>query len=264
MINKILIVGYGRAGKRHARILRDEFDLPIAIVDPAINSEYEHYLSLEYALTRQDYSAVVIATPPDQHIEQVNMALDADLPVLCEKPLCDLGQLKDARLIDGKNLMIAYNYRWHPDLVARSQLTMPSTPPRYYKLSGQQYRDSMPSWGLFLDHMPHNYDTMNWMTGSITRITRAVHGNSAKAETWDIEGDATRGIFKISECLLKKPAPREVVWIDPRGAISISSNPVMFSNMWKAFLHGDYSPGLKEAIGVQELLEETIGIAKEV
>ena len=70
----------------------------------------------------RDLDAVIIATPPAFHYDQIHEAFDRDLDVLCEKPLVvDLDEARDVaeRTADGSNvLMVGYQRHLNPGFVA--------------------------------------------------------------------------------------------------------------------------------------------------
>jgi predicted dehydrogenase len=92
---KIGLVGAGRVGSAYADALVDHPDAVLAAVadrvpevaaglgEPAGASQYD---SIERLLDGGDCDAVVLCTPPASHEADALAALDAGLPVLCEKP----------------------------------------------------------------------------------------------------------------------------------------------------------------------------------
>src|SRR5689334_23339296 len=100
---RVLVVGLGSIGRRHARLLMERADLEVALVET--NPEVlkaarttlgplESYSSVSAALeTAPD--VVWLATPTSLHAGQVIAALDAGAHVFCEKPMSD--RLESAR-----------------------------------------------------------------------------------------------------------------------------------------------------------------------
>jgi predicted dehydrogenase len=262
MINKILIVGYGRAGKRHARTIRDFGMVPV-VVDPVVSSEHEQYSDIESALSVQNYRAVVIASPPEFHLEQLWNISQTETPILCEKPLCGFEEpeLNTLDSICDAPVMMALNYRWHPGLLFHAlERPLRSKPHgESVVLHARQYRKDMPYWGLLLDHMPHSLDTISWMYGGIGGITSASHVATDESEKWTVEGyiagedDCT---FRIIEDLSRVPCERDVTLTDSCGSVVIDADTRMFTNMWRDFLKGVYEPGLTQGITIQYLLND--------
>jgi len=255
-------VGYGRAGKRHSRLAKS-FGVNVVAVDPVVRDELVAYSYLSQALEHEwgRVQAVVIATPPDQHIGDIQLALHAGLPVLCEKPLCGLGQLDEAKKLPlDAPVMVFYNYRFHPSLL---NLHERKHAKNIYELMAVQTRTNLPTWGLALDHLSHDLSIMDWLSGGIARINAAFHKNSLSYETWHVEGLVTGGIpFDILEGVRKDfMRPRYAYLGTPTHWTMVPRSEQMYLNAWRAFLQayngeGDWIPGLDVGIRVQELLEQ--------
>jgi predicted dehydrogenase len=259
-----LIIGYGRAGKRHGQML-DELGIEIYIYDPLVYSDFfyqnsgitdEVYLwkdkyhhGLKSIFSKHTFDFAVIATPPDLHLAQLRQCLDAGLPVLCEKPLCGLGQLAEAEALlqhpNAGSVMVAYNYRWHPRLITPNGLPE--------MMVCRQQRD-LPAWGLLLDHCSHDLDIMRSQTGGELHVISASHHKNHKYEWWTIDCEARGQQIMIEEWV--GPSNKRVAKIAYADhVVEIDADPEMFREMWSAFLNGNYAPGLAEAIETQKLLE---------
>lgn len=260
-----LIVGFGRAGKRHSKQL-DSLDIEWSIVEPNRRQIPDfkdmRYANIYYPLepelfTVETFDFAVIATPPDLHLAQIRQCLDAGLPVLCEKPLCGLGQLAEAeKLLDHPNadkVMVGFNYRFHPTL--KRLLTCQQTPDLLYC---SQYRQ-LPEWGLLLDHVSHDLDILRWLTGGIDEILGVRHITTTEAEAWRVLMRVGSKCVYLDEEVVSQPGAKRVAtlaYLESLDTIDIDPEPQMFSDMWQAFLSGNYYPDLKEAIETQRLLEE--------
>jgi len=102
-MRRIIVVGLGSIGRRHARLLSARTDLRVEAVEPDDESlararseigEMHIYPSFEAAVATRP-EMVLIATPPCLHADQTIAALAAGCHVLCEKPMCD--NLADAK-----------------------------------------------------------------------------------------------------------------------------------------------------------------------
>lgn len=120
----ILILGSGSVGRRHARNLH-QLGCQVSCMDIRRDRLYEaarevpvthQFMSLEAALARaEEFTGVVICSPPKFHVDQSQAALELDLPVLLEKPAStDVASCKQlqARLQEGGRLLLGYTYRW--------------------------------------------------------------------------------------------------------------------------------------------------------
>ncbi|MBT3605073.1 MAG: Gfo/Idh/MocA family oxidoreductase [Candidatus Latescibacteria bacterium] len=124
---KICLVGCGQIGALHARNLAGKTDLLFhsrswqsarvfqkKFLGRGIIADFEVVLE-------SDVDAVVIATPPEYHADQIIAALQAGKAVLVEKPLC-ISAAEVARIenvltqVENPLLMVAENYYYKPSL----------------------------------------------------------------------------------------------------------------------------------------------------
>jgi len=74
--------------------------------------------SYEKALQRNDFDAVILATPHSQHVEQIRMAAESGKHIACEKPftLNRLDALSAVKAVEknGVTLSVLYNRRFNP------------------------------------------------------------------------------------------------------------------------------------------------------
>ena len=180
---RIALLGAGRIGRLHARVLAAQTEVSeivVADVDPGrareLAAEFNGRAveSVEAALDSAD--AVVIATPTDAHATLVRAAVERGLSTFCEKPLAfDLGETADLvgrveragvpfqvgfqrrfdpayreahRLVEAGELGIVYLVR----LIANDHEPPPDA---YIPTSG----------GLFRDSSIHDFDALRWVTG---------------------------------------------------------------------------------------------------
>jgi predicted dehydrogenase len=122
---RILIVGLGSVGQRHARNLRrllgDEVDLlalrrkggeaPPDVLGIRVFHEMDGALA-----DRPD--AVIVADPTSMHLATASVALRAGCPVLIEKPLSNswdgVAEFLDAVSHSGVPVLVGYQMRFHP------------------------------------------------------------------------------------------------------------------------------------------------------
>ena len=92
---KVAVVGAGTMGGMHADLLGAMDGLDGLFVVDADQSRAEEVArrsggrAVEFAEAISEADAVIIATPPELHHRAVEVALDAGLHVLCEKPLTE-------------------------------------------------------------------------------------------------------------------------------------------------------------------------------
>lgn len=131
---KVLVVGCGSIGRRHARILRQLGVSRIALADPSASQLAAAvaeipgavgYAGMEAALA-DAVDAVILCTPPQLHIPQALLAIEAGCDVLMEKPLAlrmdQVEWLKRRTRETGKIVMVGLTMRYHPGLLRVKQL----------------------------------------------------------------------------------------------------------------------------------------------
>jgi predicted dehydrogenase len=262
MTKRVLILGYGRAGKRWANIcLRREYD--VCCYDPAI-TEYPWRVS---PLANFDDSLpaiadfAIIATPPNKHLDSIETLFNIGITdVLCEKPLCSIGEMERAKeLLGNEHVMVAYNYFYHPSM------QIPSTPADFHELNCSQHRNQIPEWGLLLDHCSHDLDIARLFLGNDLRVTYAHHQVSSGIERWSIglvtNQDQYSQNFFIDEAvyLARKVERIAALRYWDTGSVIVSTiqldpNPKMFEDMLDAFLDGTRNS--EDALITQQLIEE--------
>jgi len=172
---KVAILGVGRLGAFHAKVLKE---LP-GITEVRINDadasrgasvakelSATHAATVEEALTGAD--AVVIVTPTGTHAELIHRALDRHLPVFCEKPIAlvehvaktdgrvqigfqrrfDAGFQEARRRVRAGELGTVYSFQ----MTSCDALPPPDT---YIETSG----------GQFVDQLIHDFDMTRWIFG---------------------------------------------------------------------------------------------------
>ena len=123
---RVIVVGCGSIGRRHARLLARRPDVTLEICDVNTDNvrrsldetgQRTTYASYDDALsTRPDI--VVIATPHVLHAEQAVRALRAGAHVLCEKPMSDTlagaRRMVAAARASDRVFSVGFNQHFHP------------------------------------------------------------------------------------------------------------------------------------------------------
>jgi myo-inositol 2-dehydrogenase / D-chiro-inositol 1-dehydrogenase len=185
---KIAILGVGRLGAFHAKVLRElpgVDELRINDADSAraaaLSKELgaTHAPSIGAALTGAD--AAVIVTPTGTHADLIRRALDQGLAVFCEKPIAldlestkrvvdhventkgrvqigfqrrfDAGFQEGRRRVRGGDLGAVYSFH----MTSRDALPPPDA---YIETSG----------GQFVDQLIHDFDVTRWMFGEVDEV----------------------------------------------------------------------------------------------
>ncbi|RDH80085.1 gfo/Idh/MocA family oxidoreductase [Mycolicibacterium moriokaense] len=185
------LIGGGRMGRTHLRGLADSTDVEIvAVTEPveaAAASLREQGLavfpSAEEMFAESPLDGVLIAVPTPQHIDTTRKALEAGLPVLCEKPFGLVAD--DARAAGrfaaekGLALQIAYWRRFVPQLTALRKDLAEGAYGTVHFLVCSQWDEAPPplsfrndSGGIYIDMGVHEIDQTLWLLGQdVTEFT---------------------------------------------------------------------------------------------
>ena len=180
---KIAILGVGRLGAFHARVLRglpgvDELRINDADAGRAAalakTLGAKHATSIDAALAGAD--AAVIVTPTGTHAELIRRALDEGLAVFCEKPIAlDLESTK--RVVDHVEkakgrVQIGFQRRFDAGFQEARRRVRGGELGTVYSFH-MTSRDALPppdayiqtSGGQFVDQLIHDFDVTRWMFG---------------------------------------------------------------------------------------------------
>jgi predicted dehydrogenase len=186
---RICMIGAGRVGKNHSRALaRVPGGKIVALVDPvaetlaATGDEFgieARFASLEEALDKVAFDAVIITTPTFTHRELALTAAAHGKHVFLEKPMA-LNLAECDAIIEGTRragvvLQIGFMRRFSPEFVAamqrieageigrpmmiKSTTNGPGLPPAWA-------RDLRTSNGMLAEVNSHDWDSIRWLMGS--------------------------------------------------------------------------------------------------
>lgn len=202
---KILIVGLGASGQRHARNLRtilgDQLELlalrsrraspalndrleVVPGVDPASNLGARVFSNIEDALAEQP-RAVVVANPSSLHLSVAQAAVEAGCAVFLEKPLSHSweGVPEFLALVEAKGLptLIGYQWRFHP-LLVELKSHLKARPLGRLLAVRAAFGEYLPGWHPYEDYRQsyaarrdlgggvlltqiHDFDYLGWLLG---------------------------------------------------------------------------------------------------
>jgi myo-inositol 2-dehydrogenase/D-chiro-inositol 1-dehydrogenase len=171
-------------GRTHLRALKDSTEVTVvAVAEPVAASAAQLreqslavYPTVEEMFAGSELDGVLIAVPTPQHIDTARKALEAGLPVLCEKPFGlipeearEMGKLADAR---GLALQIAYWRRFVPELVSLRNDLADGKYGNAHLLVCSQWDEAPPpmafrqdSGGIYIDMGVHEIDEILWLLG---------------------------------------------------------------------------------------------------
>ncbi|MCO5187044.1 MAG: Gfo/Idh/MocA family oxidoreductase [Anaerolineae bacterium] len=187
---RICMIGAGRVGKLHSGTLKQyvpDGDV-VALVDPFEQVLHEtgtqfgidnRYTSLEEALDKADFDAVIITTPTFTHLELATMAAERGKHVFLEKPMAMNLKECDAIIeaVEGRGLTLQLGFmrRFDPEFMAAAERIFageigeptlikslthgPGLPPAWAN-------DIRTSNGMIAEVNSHDMDCVRWLMGS--------------------------------------------------------------------------------------------------
>jgi myo-inositol 2-dehydrogenase/D-chiro-inositol 1-dehydrogenase len=186
---RVGVVGAGQMGADHIRrIARTISGASVsAIVEPdagraaaaaATAPGAQMFGSVEDAIGAQALDAVIVATPGRFHEPVLAPALEAGLPILCEKPLTPdsasaLRVLELEQKLDRPHLQLGFMRRFDDEYRALRELVVGGEAGELLMLRGVHRNPSVPAdytqSMLITDSVVHEFDVMPWLAGSPVR-----------------------------------------------------------------------------------------------
>jgi myo-inositol 2-dehydrogenase / D-chiro-inositol 1-dehydrogenase len=180
---KVALLGAGRIGKLHARLLSatpgvDELVVADAVPDRAAEAAAQvgasAAVSIEAALDEAD--AVVVAAATTAHADLIRASADRGLPTFCEKPLAESleATIEVARHIASTAIpfQLGFQRRFDAGYAEAHRMIASGELGTLYNfhLAGHDpeppHEGYIPqSGGLFRDFSIHDFDVIRWMTG---------------------------------------------------------------------------------------------------
>jgi predicted dehydrogenase len=207
---RICMIGAGRVGKNHSRAISRH--IPggkiVALVDPMaqVREETAHefgvdgqFDTLEDALEKSDFDAVVITTPTPTHLPLTALAAENKKHVFLEKPMAlNLNECDAINEVVNQYkvlLQVGFMRRFDPEFVSAAQRIEageigqpmmiksnthgPGLPPPWA-------RDLRTSNGMLAEVNSHDWDTVRWLMGSnIERVYTEVANFKGAANNVD-------------------------------------------------------------------------------
>ena len=210
MINKILIIGFGSIGARHARVVKALYpNIEIGILhqrkktSPHVSNNYE-FFNIEDALAFEAQIAI-IANPSPFHVLVAKSFANAGIHLLIEKPLSDsMSQVETLFEIAKKNhslITVGYNLRFIKSLQKFKSIIEDGLIGRVNSVQcsvgqylpswrpGTDYRKSVSAnsrlGGGALLELSHELDYLIWIFGSVEWV-QAFIGRQSNLEI-DVE-----------------------------------------------------------------------------
>ena len=206
---KILFFGLGSIGKKHARIIRDNYDYELFAYRTNKGQESSDLKISEIKNLKDAFlmspDIAFITNPTNLHVQIALECAKNDISLFIEKPIShsleDVDRL-DAEIKKRKLISyVAYNLRFHPVLIKLKEILLRKDDPIYFRARCSSY---LPSWrpnqdysksysakkelggGVLLD-LSHEFDYLTWFFGDISDIKGYCEKKSnLKIETEDL------------------------------------------------------------------------------
>lgn len=200
---KCAVIGLGVIGTVHIKVLRSLGINLTAVCDIdesrlAAYPDVERYTDYRVMLDREKPDVVHVCTPHYLHTEMIVEALERDINVLCEKPLCirreDLPRIAEAERASRAQLGVCLQNRycavnryvkeflegkevtdatgsvvWHRDAA-------------YYASGAWRGKKSTEGGGVLINQAIHTLDLLEWFSGEPTFVTAAVSNLTLQGE----------------------------------------------------------------------------------
>jgi myo-inositol 2-dehydrogenase/D-chiro-inositol 1-dehydrogenase len=211
------LIGGGRMGRTHLRALKDSTEVTVVAVTEPVEAAAAQlreqglavYPTAEEMFADSELDGVLIAVPTPQHIDTARKALEAGLPVLCEKPFGlvpeearEMGKLADDR---GLALQIAYWRRFVPELVSLRKDLADGKYGNAHLLVCSQWDEAPPpiafrqdSGGIYIDMGVHEIDEMLWLLGQDFAEVKAQVFPSTEDPLAQNDVDSTQALVMLS------------------------------------------------------------------
>lgn len=177
---KVVVIGYGSIGSRHARILAESHE--VSVVSRRSIDDFTRYMTLEAALDHTDAEYLVIASATNEHFDCLSEVsrLGFEGSVLVEKPLFEVQ--RPIPPLRARQVVVGYNLRFHPAVAKLSELVRDSqTIRRIEFFVGQHIADWRPNrsytssyssrldrGGGILRDLSHELDLARFLLGELT------------------------------------------------------------------------------------------------
>jgi len=185
---KILIVGLGSIGKRHAACLQEFDGIEIAVLRTAKGtlkekSGFTEFYSLDEAMAYQP-DGVIIANPTSLHVETALPFLQRGIKTLIEKPIANSSADSEELAAYQNNLLVAYCVRFLPltnfikEIAATEKIYKVGFKRSYYLPKWHPYADYRTEYtakkelgGGVIRTLSHEIDLMLYLFGQPVNTT---------------------------------------------------------------------------------------------
>ena len=165
-------------------------------------SELPFYTDYQKLLDEQKPDAIHVCTPHDLHAPISIAALERNIHVLCEKPLCisleQLAALRNAARNSRAQLGVCQQNRYEPSMLRLKEMTKVGVSgafafvvwkrdEKYYRSGAWRGTIAHEGGGVMINQALHTLDMMQWVCGFPTHVTAHV------------SNDTLRGVIEVED-----------------------------------------------------------------
>ncbi|MFW0109405.1 Gfo/Idh/MocA family protein [Rothia sp. P13129] len=218
---RVAVVGAGRMGYDHIRRIHERIDgaRVSAVVDIDESKAIEAlegidgaqvYTDFHKALESDSVDAVLIATPGFLHAPVLQPALEAGLPILCEKPLtpdsASAYEIVKAEVATGKKLIqVGFMRRFDGGYRTIRAAVQAGSYGELLQLDCEHINpyvlDSYTGRNLIDDTVVHEFDGVRYLTGEEIKTVRVISGKKTKHAQGEL-ADPTKVIMETESGVL--------------------------------------------------------------
>lgn len=208
---RVGIIGLGIIGKVHKSVLTAMGENLVAVcdIDKTVLSTYSKlncYTDYKEMLAKECLDVVHICTPHYLHTEMILAALDKDIHVLCEKPMCikaeDIPLILAAEKRSKGRLGVCHQNRYNnvnaylkeylsdKKIISAHGELIWCRGKAYYAQAEWRGKKSTEGGGVLINQALHTFDLMQWFCGMPNSILGRVENFSLK-DVIDVEDTAT-------------------------------------------------------------------------
>ncbi len=208
---KFCIVGLGVIGNVHAKVLDDMVGKPCAVCDIDKEklekfSDVKGYTDYVAMLTEIKPDVVHICTPHYLHADMIIEALNRDINVLCEKPLCikleDIDRILEAERRSKAQLGVCHQNRYNKEnaflkeylqdkkVVSGYGSVVWDRDKEYYAQAEWRGKWATEGGGVLINQALHTLDLMQWFAGMPENVTASTSNFTLK-EAIEVEDTAS-------------------------------------------------------------------------
>mgnify|MGYP003309067899 CR=1 FL=1 len=271
---KVAIIGVGIIGKVHLNVINNLNETLVGVcdIDKSKLIDYDESISFtDYKemidITKPD--VVHICTPHYLHKEMIIYALNNNINVLCEKPLCigleELDEIEVALSHSSSQLGVCYQHRYDPSVIFAQNYTvdkkiestfgllMWKRDKDYYNQSFWRGNKKYEGGGVLINQAIHTIDLLQ-LYGSMPSTITSIIDNKSMKDVIDVEDNAIifskdKTFYLVASNTANKDYPVEIILQTECENIRICNNEVYINGVLYDCDKLDEIPGAKKVYG---------------